>query len=85
MANTSASRNSSVTVKVLKDYNGLTATIVETIERKRTRYTGRTRKQNRTARPYSTVSYKGERYSTFVLPACYGEIAGLCISITSSN
>lgn len=65
-------------IKVLKGYDGIKqGTVIETIERKGRHY-GDTRKGNQ--RRYE-VSYKGKWYGVFILPACYGESSGHCISI----
>jgi len=60
--------------KVLKGYDGHTATIVEEIKRKPRSY-------GRDGYKRSEISYKGEYYTVFKLPAVYGALEGYCISI----
>jgi|LWDU01.1.fsa_nt_gi hypothetical protein len=62
--------------KVLKGYDGFRATIVEEIDRKPISFGPRSDWRKR-----DKISYKGEYYTVFLLPAAYGELAGRCISI----
>ncbi len=75
--------NNQRTIKVLSGYDGsTTCTVVETIERKGKQFT--TAQPGKRGLPVFGkyhVTYKGQKYITFCLPECYGELHGLCISI----
>lgn len=75
--------NSTVKVNVVRGFDGSTGELVETIERTATRHTGKGSKSGGRGRanPYRTISYKGGKHKLFSLPACYGELAGFCITI----
>jgi hypothetical protein len=65
-------------IKVLKGYDGINhGTIVEVIERKGRNFGDR--RKGEVVR--YEVSYKGKWHVVFNLPACFGEVAGSCISI----
>jgi hypothetical protein len=70
-----------VTVNVIKNFNGITGTLVEKITRVPIRHSGRTKTRSRGYSPYTTVSYGGKQFKVFTLPESYGELAGLSISI----
>jgi len=71
-----------MTIKVLKNWNGLRGEVVEVIERKATRVKNCDRRGRRMGPEYKTVSYKGERFAVFAVPPCYGaELSGMCISL----
>jgi len=64
-----------VTVKVLANYNGCTGQVVETITRKGIR------RRPLEGNQFTLVSYKGKLRKVFGLPQCYGDLAGLCITV----
>jgi len=71
---------SKVSITVLDDFDGLTANVVEVIERTIKRGS----RQNRKGVPHipvDTVSYKGNTYSVFGLGSSYGVPHASCISI----
>ena len=71
-----------VRVKVLRGYDGFTAQVVDTIERKTVKrggYKGRGRDRYY-EEPSQYVSYAGRLHKVFSLPACYDELHGMCIA-----
>jgi hypothetical protein len=68
-----------ITVKVLRNYDGFTAGLVETVQRIGIRRRNVHRGQ-RMGPEYTVVSYKGTMHKVFALPPVYGPIAGLCIT-----
>jgi len=69
-------------IKIVTNFNGCRGELVGTVKRTMQKRTGRGSKQRGRYNPYHVVSYKGETYRVFMLPASYGEIAGLCIDVT---
>ena len=70
-----------VAINVIRDFDGSTGELVNTIYRipQVALFGEPGHKYTKNGR-YS-VSYKGKRYITFILPECYGELSGLCIKV----
>ena len=65
--------------KVLKGFEGhrVGAEVIDTISRKPVKFGDYSKGDNIRHK----ISYKGNYYIVFLLPECYGELAGRCISL----
>lgn len=73
-------------INVIQNFNGLRGELVETVDRKGVQVRLAEKRGGRGAPQHGVyrVSYKGERYKTFILPKSYGVIAGVCINLRST-